>query len=362
MSESLLVWDTWPAGITQASIPANNNARRAEVMTGSVISASTTAQPVSPAERDIYIIPAGATGLQWVTFNEGDVAIYYSATWTAFAPFDGLRKFVEDEGEDWQFIGSGGWAAAGGGGGAVETVAAGHGIDVDATDPQNPIVATDETELDAGLIPFAHSSFSASNVEDAIVEASSGGGGGSVAWGAITGTLSDQTDLDTALSGKQPLDSDLTTIAGLSASNDDFMQRKAGAWAARSILQVAVDLNGDGLTAGSVGARTVPQNSKSAAYTLVAADSGKHIYHPGADTTARIWTIPANASVAYPVGTVLTFVNDTSAGVITIAITSDTLVLAGAGTTGSRTLAANGIATAIKMTSTRWQINGTGLT
>ena len=54
--------------------------------------------------------------------------------------------------------------------------------------------------------------------------------------------------------------------------------------------------------------------------------------------------------------------NDTSAGVITIAITSDTLILAGAGTTGSRTLAASGIATAYKMISTRWIITGTGLT
>lgn len=92
------------------------------------------------------------------------------------------------------------------------------------------------------------------------------------------------------------------------------------------------------------------------------ADSGKHIYHPSADTTARTWTIPANGSVAYPIGTAITFVNDTSAGVITIAITTDTLVLAGAGTTGSRTLAANGIATAIKVTSTRWLISGTNLT
>lgn len=41
----------------------------------------------------------------------------------------------------------------------------------------------------------------------------SGGGGG--AWGGITGTLSDQTDLQTALDAKQPLDSDLTAIAAL---------------------------------------------------------------------------------------------------------------------------------------------------
>lgn len=106
----------------------------------------------------------------------------------------------------------------------------------------------------------------------------------------------------------------------------------------------------------------VPQNSQSAAYTLVLSDAGKHILHPSADTTARIFTIPANASVAYPIGTVVTFVNQDSAGVITIAITTDTMRLAGAGTTGSRTLAANGIATAIKVTSTEWLISGTGLT
>ena len=108
--------------------------------------------------------------------------------------------------------------------------------------------------------------------------------------------------------------------------------------------------------------RLIPQNSKSADYTLVLADAGKHIYHPGADTSTRTITIPANASVAYTIGTAITFVNDTSAGALTIAITSDTLVLAPDGTTGSRTLAANGIATCIKMTSTRWMISGSGLT
>jgi hypothetical protein len=112
----------------------------------------------------------------------------------------------------------------------------------------------------------------------------------------------------------------------------------------------------------AVGYLVIPQNSQSAAYTLVLADAGKNIYHPSADTTARTWTIPANSSVAFPVGTAVTFINDTSAGVITIAITTDTLVLAKDGTTGSRTLAANGMATAIKMTSTRWMISGAGLT
>lgn len=115
-------------------------------------------------------------------------------------------------------------------------------------------------------------------------------------------------------------------------------------------------------TSSSLGYLGLPQNSQSAAYTTVLSDAGKHILHPSADTTARTFTIDSNANVAYPIGTTLTFVNQNSAGTLTIAITSDTMRLAGAGTTGSRTLAANGVATAIKLTSTEWIINGTGLT
>ena len=110
----------------------------------------------------------------------------------------------------------------------------------------------------------------------------------------------------------------------------------------------------------SIGYLNIPQNSQSTAYTAVLADSGKHIYHPSADTTARTFTIPANSSVAYPIGTALTFVNDTGAGVVTVAITSDTLVRAGAGTTGSITLSPGNIVTAIKVMSTRWMATSTG--
>ncbi len=111
-----------------------------------------------------------------------------------------------------------------------------------------------------------------------------------------------------------------------------------------------------------VGYQNIPQNSKSAAYTLVLSDAGKHILHPSADTTARTFTIPANSAVAYPIGTAITFVNQNGAGTVTIAITTDTMRLAGAGTTGNRTLAANGVATAIKIASTEWIISGTNLT
>jgi hypothetical protein len=110
----------------------------------------------------------------------------------------------------------------------------------------------------------------------------------------------------------------------------------------------------------SVGFRNIPQNSKSAAYTTILTDSGKHLYHPASDNNARTFTIDSNANVAYPIGTAITFVN--LINTVTIAITSDTMYLAGtAGTTGSRTLAAYGTATALKIDTTTWIISGSGL-
>jgi hypothetical protein len=115
----------------------------------------------------------------------------------------------------------------------------------------------------------------------------------------------------------------------------------------------------------NVGFRNVPVNSQSAAYTLVLADAGKVIFHPASDDNARTFTIPAASSVAYPIGTAVTFIN-LAATASTIAITTDTMYLSSAGTTGSRTLAQYGSATAIKVSglssSGVWIISGSGLT
>ena len=116
------------------------------------------------------------------------------------------------------------------------------------------------------------------------------------------------------------------------------------------------------IVTGLIPSEQLQQNSKSAAYTTVLADANKHIIHPTADTTARTFTIDSNANVAYTVGTAITFVNQISAGVLTIAITSDTMYLSGGTSTGSRTLTAVGVATALKVTSTQWIISGSNLT
>lgn len=88
-------------------------------------------------------------------------------------------------------------------------------------------------------------------------------------------------------------------------------------------------------------------------YTAVLSDAGKMITLDNA--SAITMTIPANASVAYPVGTELNFIQ-LGAGQVTIAITSDTLNV-----DSSLTTSLNGqyaVATALKIASTTWVLFG----
>jgi hypothetical protein len=142
-----------------------------------------------------------------------------------------------------------------------------------------------------------------------------------------------------------------------SAGNTGQVLSSAGAGATPTWRDGPVDGTTTTATTG-FGFMGLPQNATTTgAYTLVAADAGKHIY----STATRTVTIPANGTTAFPVGTTITFVSGSGA-TTTIAITTDTMYLAGSGTTGSRTLAAFGMATAVKLTSTTWIISGNGLT
>lgn len=73
----------------------------------------------------------------------------------------------------------------------------------------------------------------------------------------LTGYATD-SELSTGLDTKQPLDSDLTSIAALTPTNDDVMQRKAGAWINRTIAQLKSDLN---VTKTDVGLSNVDNTS-----------------------------------------------------------------------------------------------------
>lgn len=67
---------------------------------------------------------------------------------------------------------------------------------------------------------------------------------------AAQGTLASTAVQPAALAGYQPLDADLTTIAGLTATTDNFIQSKAGAWASRTVAQVKTDLGLTGTNSG----------------------------------------------------------------------------------------------------------------
>lgn len=64
--------------------------------------------------------------------------------------------------------------------------------------------------------------------------------------GEISDALNDDANLaatlTTSIAGKQPLDADLTAIAGLTPSVDDILQFKGTAWANRTMAQVKADL------------------------------------------------------------------------------------------------------------------------
>lgn len=63
-----------------------------------VKSRTTAAQPASPANQDIYILPALPTGAQWSGFSAGDVVKYFSdgASWVRAAPAEGWTAYVQD--------------------------------------------------------------------------------------------------------------------------------------------------------------------------------------------------------------------------------------------------------------------------
>jgi hypothetical protein len=188
-----------------------------------------------------------------------------------------------------------------------------------------------------------------------VLKVAKGGSGAATLTGILKGNGTSAFTAVTAPSGAIVGTTDTQTLTNKTLTSPTMTAPVLGTPSSGTLSSCTVD------GTDAVGFRNIPVNSQSAAYTAVLADSGKVIFHPSTDANARTFTIPANGSVAYPIGTAITFINMTSQ-VVTIAITTDTMYLSSAGTTGSRSLAQYGSATAIKMTSTTWLISGSGLT
>jgi hypothetical protein len=122
-----------------------------------------------------------------------------------------------------------------------------------------------------------------------------------------------------------------------------------------AFLQSDLDTNGFRILDAESG--DIPQNAQPNDYTLTLADAGKHIFHDSA--TPHNYTIPANASVPFPIGSASTIVNNTGSGDITLKITADTL-RRGDGTagTGNRIIVSDSVVTILKIKTTEWMITG----
>lgn len=115
---------------------------------------------------------------------------------------------------------------------------------------------------------------------------------------------------------------------------------------------VIVDSVPSSIALNSIGFRGMPIRAPGGAYTFALDDNGWCI----ANTTGG-WTIPSNASKPFPLGAMVSGYND-SGSTQALQITSDTLVWAGVGTTGNRTVAAYGFWSAWKKNATTWIVRG----
>lgn len=87
------------------------------------------------------------------------------------------------------------------------------------------------------------------------------------------------------------LDSDLVDIAALTPSNDDFLQRKSGAWTNRTVAQVKADL----------GLGTAPIEVDVPAGSAVSLTSGSAVDIGHIDLTVGTWLVTGNVAF-YPAG------------------------------------------------------------
>jgi hypothetical protein len=111
-------------------------------------------------------------------------------------------------------------------------------------------------------------------------------------------------------------------------------------------------------SASEVGFKGMPVISMTSDASVSLGTAGGFVYYTGAG--GHTLTIPANGSVAMPVGTVISFFNNGS-GSFSIAITTDVLIWAGPGSTGTRTIALYGQGVLTKIASNAWTVSGVGI-
>ena len=111
--------------------------------------------------------------------------------------------------------------------------------------------------------------------------------------------------------------------------------------------------SGEDIQDSKGGIRSIPQNSRTSAYTLVLSDLGKHI----SITTGGV-TVPSGV---FSAGDAVTIYNNSSSDQTITQGSSVTLRSAGTADTGNRTLAQRGICTLLCVASNEFVVSGAGL-
>ena len=176
----------------------------------------------------------------------------------------------------------------------------------------------------------------------------------------LGGTLSG-VSLTTQVSGTLPVANGGTGATTAGAALTSLGAAASGANTDITALDQDVTVTATGtIAATSIGYRGIPQNAQSGNYTFALSDAGKHIY--STNSGAQTMTVPTNASVALPIGTAVTLVNNGTTA-ITFTTTSTTVYKAGtsAAWASGGTLGLRGMVTWLKVGTDTWFVSGAGL-
>ncbi len=104
---SNLVLPYLAAGQAQKHVTVNETLRKLDALVQlSVVSATTMAEPVSPADGAVYIVPAGKSGTHWSAFANWSLGYYRDGAWVEIAPREGWIAFARDSDQILHYTGS----------------------------------------------------------------------------------------------------------------------------------------------------------------------------------------------------------------------------------------------------------------
>jgi hypothetical protein len=94
-------------GQAQKHVTVNESLRKLDaIIQLSVVSATTSAEPSTPTDGEVYIVPSGKSGAHWSTFANGSLGYYRDGAWTEITPREGWLAFVRDTDQLLAYTGS----------------------------------------------------------------------------------------------------------------------------------------------------------------------------------------------------------------------------------------------------------------